>query len=178
MSRRGDLARLVGEHVQIINPPAYEAEVTSPKHVSEPQSLTPQQLHNRRRLSTTGDISDSEISAHIEAKIQNELLCVNGQNSNNLIKALETNRMSIVSESDEPNEEDVAVVPDDAEPMKLVLDDQSVFYKKSAFAVYLQAGWGSTLTSVIVFFFYIVYLARIGGGRKFDDNNHLKNENE
>ncbi len=165
MKQKGDLARLVGEHVQIIEPTHTLQPHEAPEQLelTSTAELTPEQIQNRRRLSRTLHISesdDAEIAKYIEAG-QNGLLG-NGRESNDVITVLERNRMSIVTESDESDE---PVRPDDAEPMKLVQDDQSVLYKKSAFVSYFRSGWGFTITALIIFFFYVVYLPRIGGGQ-------------
>jgi hypothetical protein len=180
MKSRGHLAQLVGEHVQIIDPPhtdlkpinekeeeedtEAEEEETDGKNVSKVNphgSLTADQLSNRRRLSVSAHIHDSDrqIARHIEDH-QMDLLSVR-RDSFDAIKIMEHNRMSIVTEHDE----DTEVVPDDAEPMKLVLDDQSIFYKKSPLIAYLRSGYGAIATVSIFLFFFLVHGVRIGSGK-------------
>jgi hypothetical protein len=61
-------------------------------------------------------------------------------------------------------EEDTEVIPQDSEPMKLVLDDQSIFHKKSPVMAYLRAGYGTIATVSIFLFFFLVHGVRIGSG--------------
>ena len=61
-------------------------------------------------------------------------------------------------------EEESEVIPQDAEPMKLVLEDQSVNYKKSPVLVYLRAGNGLIATVLIMLSFFLVHGVRIGSG--------------
>ncbi len=175
MKAKGHLATLVGEHVQIIDPhqsdlkpineneeeedPAAEVAATL-SHIKIRESLTKDQMNNRRRLSLTAHIGDSDrqIAKHIEDH-QMELLSVR-RDSTDAIKIMQHNRMSIVTEPDEDSE----VVPSDAEPMKLVLDDQSIFYKKSPVLSYLRAGLGSIVTLLIFALFFLVHAVRIGSG--------------
>lgn len=65
------------------------------------------------------------------------------------------------SEEKEVGEDDDQIIPDDAEPMKLVLDDQSVFYKKSPVLSYLRAAPGLFWTSLMIVFFFFVYGMRL-----------------
>ena len=55
-------------------------------------------------------------------------------------------------------------VPDDAEPMKLVLEDQSIFYKEIPIWSYLKAGSGVVITLIIFAFFFLVHVIRITSG--------------
>jgi hypothetical protein len=192
MKSRGHLAQLVGEHVQIIDPPHTDLnpideneededdeenekkeekevdgseETTNNKHAghgSLHDKLTADQKNSRRRLSVTAHIRDSDrqIARHIEDH-QMDLLSVR-RNSHDTIKIMEQNRMSIVTE---PSDEDGSeVMPSDAEPMKLVQDDQSIFYQNSPVIAYLRAGYGTIATVVIFLFFFFVHVIRIGSG--------------
>lgn len=69
-------------------------------------------------------------------------------------------RVSVVSVSDSID----VVIPSDAEPMKLVLEDQSVNYNISPSWLYLKAGWGALITLAVYAFFFIIYGFRIGSG--------------
>ena len=171
MRSKGHLAKLVGEHVQIIDPhqtdlkPINENEEEQEHNKTSSHSvhtnLTQDQLNNRRRLSVTAHIHDTdrEIVKHIEDN-QMGLLSVR-RDSIDAIKIMAKNRMSVVTEPDEEDE----VVPSDAEPMKLVLDDQSVLYKKSPFISYLRAGAGIIPTLLLFAFFFLVHGVRIGSGK-------------
>ncbi len=71
-------------------------------------------------------------------------------------------------EVSEEHEEDVEmkhVIPNEEEPpMRLVLDDQSVFYKKSPMWAYMRAGYGAVVTILVVLLFFLVHGVRIGSG--------------
>jgi hypothetical protein len=71
--------------------------------------------------------------------------------------------VSIAKQADA--DDDAEVIPDDAEPMKLVLDDQSVFYKKSPVIAYIRSGYGAIVTISIFLFFFLVHGVRIGSGK-------------
>ena len=139
------MAKLVGDNVQI---------------VSESDQLSDTQLetkdHNRENAHNI-KFTDVNIASFIEV---NPLL---GQNKSSLIKALEKTRQSIVSASGSID----VVIPSDTEPMKLVLEDQSVNYKISPGLLYLKAGWGLIITLLIYGFFFLVYAFRVGTGYLF-----------
>lgn len=77
-----------------------------------------------------------------------------------LLRSIEKSRLSIVSASGSID----VVVPNDAEPMKLVLEDQSVNYKVWPSLIYLRAGWGVIISLLIYAFFFLVYIFRILSG--------------
>lgn len=56
------------------------------------------------------------------------------------------------------------VLPTDAEPMKLVCQDQSVNYNASPILLYLKSGWGVFITLCIFAFFFVIYIFRIISG--------------
>jgi hypothetical protein len=181
MESRGQLSRLVGEHVQIIDPlqtdlkridehgeeDEKQEELTASRSDAvlpyPNEGLTANQLNNRRRLSITAQIdqSDHQIARHIEDH-QMDLLSVR-RDSFNAIKIMEKNRMSIVTEHDDDSDE---VMPSDAEPMKLVQDDQSIFYKKSPVMAYMRAGAGFIATVSVFLLFFLVHGVRIGSGKQ------------
>ncbi len=188
MASKGHLAQLVGDHVQIIEPTGDDFETSVQKKNDEKQephgqlhgyhhhhghgstsssrrgshieTLKHEQLVNRRRVSINQNmvLNDQNLSKHIE---NNQLMLIGGEFSrNNSIKVIERNRMSIVTmdHDDQP-------MPEDSEPMKLVLEDQSVNYKKIPMLLYLKAGKGTIITVLIFALFFLVHLVRIGSGK-------------
>jgi hypothetical protein len=77
------------------------------------------------------------------------------------ISLMERNRMSVVTLDSE------APVPSDAEPMKLVLEDQSVNYKQIPFITYLKSGTGVIITLAVFVLFFLVHCVRIFSGNFF-----------
>ena len=177
MSNKGHLATLVGEHVQVLDEidnfeqenndntdkmskeaVNYHLPPPSSRRSSSHEYLTHEQMVNRSRLSISQNLipNDHNLAMHIES---HQLTLIGSELSrNNSIKLIERNRMSICTTEDEP-------MPDDAEPMKLVLEDQSIYYKKSPLVAYLQAGVGVTMSLLIFALFYFVHLVRIGSGK-------------
>lgn len=139
------------------------------------ENLTPEQILNRKRFSITthSHTTTEDNLAKIIESHQVNLMGSEPFSRKNSLSVIERNRVSIVSglisepeyeyESTEPKNE----VKQDAEaPMKLVLEDQSVNYKKSPILSYLQAGSGIIITLVIFAYFFwfilFVYSAIIG----------------
>lgn len=172
MKNKGHLFHLVGEHVQIIDeeeeiprtmyPQSHGETSNDQTQPTNNPNLSNSQINNRRRLSFNKNIkpTDENLAIQIEDV---QLNLINGEHKGtNTIRVFERNRMSIVT----ANEED-AVVPSDAEPMKLVLEDQSVYYKKLAIVSYLKAGTGVLVTLALFAFFFLVHGVRIGSGKDF-----------
>jgi hypothetical protein len=165
MKNKGHLSLLIGEHVQIIDE---EEEPELVNHLNDSSNgisvtthapLNNDQINNRRRLSLSRHVkaTDENLPIHIE---NCQLTLIGGEHSRkDSIKVFERNRMSIVTID---NEEEV--VPSDAEPMKLVLEDQSVNYKQVPFFSYLKAGKGVVLTLMLFVLFFLVHGVRIGSG--------------
>lgn len=137
------------------------AEVTSDRKFSNSnmEGLTKEQNSNRARLSRLNSIIDTDenLAVLIEA---NQML---GQNyrRESLIREIQLARLSIISAATSIEE----ITPSDAEPMKLVLEDQSVNYKINPGIAYLRAGWGIIATLAIFVFFFLVHLLRILSGK-------------
>lgn len=188
MARKGHMAKLVSENVQILREPdelsrAHEqkrqslpglgagylhshqstlpsiAEV-SDRRPSKYDTLTKEQMQNRQRLSRVNSImaTDENMAMLFEA---NQMLGQIAQGQPSLIQEIERSRLSIVSAGTEFDE----VMPSDAEPMKLVLEDQSVNYEASPVLAYLRAGWGVIITLAIFIFFFLVHLIRVLSGK-------------
>ena len=89
----------------------------------------------------------------------NQLMLLGGDHlRRNSISLIERNRMSIVTlESEAP-------LPSDAEPMKLVLEDQSIDHKDIPILTYLTSGMGVLITLSIFALFFLVNLVRIFSG--------------
>ncbi len=65
-----------------------------------------------------------------------------------------------------PGDEMKEVIPHEEDPpMRLVLDDQSVFYKMSPVWAYFQAGYGAIVTILVILLFFMVHGVRIGSGK-------------
>jgi ABC-type multidrug transport system fused ATPase/permease subunit len=175
MRNKGHLSQLIGEHVQLIeeNEPEPEADqqqqhsyqrsqsVVSVGSVLNNPNLNNNQLNNRRRLSQNKHIvtTDENLSYHIE-NAQLNLIGGEKNSRKDSVLLFERNRMmSIVTNDDDEHEQ---VIPSDAEPMKLVLEDQSVNYKQMAITSYLKAGTGIVLTILLFAFFFLVHGVRIG----------------
>jgi hypothetical protein len=60
-----------------------------------------------------------------------------------------------------------APIPSDAEPMKLVLEDQSINYKEIPFITYLKSGTGVLITLAVFVLFFLVHGVRIFSGNFF-----------
>jgi ABC-type multidrug transport system ATPase subunit len=172
MSRKdnGLLAQLIGQHVttekNLISKEKIEkvekeihqrrgsnksvSSIEGPTNETHPALLSRAQLENRQRLSNRFHtfINDEILASKIE---DNQLRMT--------INPIARKGMSIASqlEPDEP-------VPEDAEPMKLVLEDQSIHYKKSPALAYMQAGTGVFISVSIVALFFLVHGVRIGSG--------------
>lgn len=115
---------------------------------------------NVQIVSESDHLSDTQLETKAHNIKSTDVNTVLDQNKSSLIKALEKTRQSIVSASDSID----VVIPSDAEPMKLVLEDQSVNYKISPGLLYLKAGWGLIITLLIYGFFFLVYAFRVGTG--------------
>lgn len=166
MRKKGHLAKLVGEHV-IAERSTIESDINelssglkktteiqlSPKNLSlEDAGLTVQQIENRRRVSNALHINDTNID--IASGIERNQLRV----SINPILKKKFDLITRELDAEEP-------VPEDADPMKLVLEDQSIFYKKNPLKAYIQSGSGSIVSILIVVLFFFVHGIRIGSGR-------------
>ncbi len=170
MNKKGHLAKLVGDHViteknvmldEIENAPRKNSIANLPP-IGEAfeSSLTPQQVENRRRLSLRFNqhFTDDDLASKIE---QNQLRMT--------VHPIVKKNLSIVSkiEPDEP-------VPEDADPLKLVLEDQSIYYKETPLISYMKAGSGIIISVLIVILFFFVHLVRIGSGKYFFLNKLIK----
>ena len=184
IARKGHLASLIGEHVEVIKDPEENEESENPsstiavppaprrsflsqpgdnRRPSHDNHLTPTQVEYRRRLSVASHnlsiTNDDNLVKHIE---NHQLTIVSNENAtSDPIKAFERTRLaSFVSNS----EEEEAPMPEDAAPMKLVLEDQSILYKESPIWSYLKAGNGVIITLVIFIYFFVVHVIRILSG--------------
>ncbi len=168
MKNKGHLSQLIGEHVQLINDEEeLELESNDPveQYAMSKTKLDTCQLTNRRSFSVANNNAkqtDKNLAIHIE-KIQLSLMGSEGVSRKNSISVFEKNRMSVVSMQEHEEEE---VSPSDSEPMKLVLEDQSVNYKEAPSISYLKAGTGAVLTIFIFILFFLVHAIRIGSGKK------------
>ncbi len=157
MELKGHLAKLVGEHViteknlmldKLNNATRSNSSLTA----IEERCLTPRQLENRLRVSKKFKtyLTDDALASKIES---NQLRMT--------VHPIVQKNLSIISkiEPDEP-------VPEDADPMKLVLEDQSIYYKENPIISYMKAGSGILLSVLIVILFFFVHLIRIGSGKK------------
>lgn len=170
MSKKGRMAKLVNENVQILreNPELQELESNdgvssivkhNTPHLSHlpsiSENLTEEQTQNRAHLSRLNsiDTSDNNMARLIE---KNQMIG-HAPSQTSLIREIQKARLSIVSAANSIEE----ITPSDAEPMKLVLEDQSVNYKVSPFFSYLKSGWGVVITLSIFAFFFLVHLVRI-----------------
>lgn len=166
----GHLARLIGQHVisekNLISEEKFEKfekirresassvgqQSVSSTHVDiHPANLSPRQLENRCILSVrfNANLDDQTLASKIEA---NQLRMT--------VNPIARKGLSIASqlEPDEP-------VPEDAEPMKLVLEDQSIYYKENPLYSYMKSGSGVCVSVSIVFLFFLVHAVRIGSGK-------------
>jgi ABC-type multidrug transport system fused ATPase/permease subunit len=121
MAKKGNLATLVADHVQIVDP-------------NQPE------VHRDQML-------NSPVPGHHSDSI-------------NAIEKSYADAMAGTAIEEEAAEDDL--MPSDSEPMKLIQDDQSVFYKKSPFVAYLRSGPGILATVLIFAFFFLVHGVRIG----------------
>lgn len=128
------------------------------------ENLTAEQILNRKRFSFTNHVhtTDENLAKLIES---------------NQIR-FERNRMSIVSgvasdhdvsieedqEEEKKDENSKETKVEEAKPMKLVLEDQSVLYKESPIWSYLKSGSGAIITLIIFVYFFAVHLVRILSG--------------
>ena len=187
MAKKGLMAKLVSENVQVMQEPEEriqemkrqtmsahhsgshlythshptmlpaisEISITTLSH----DSLDENQFKNRQHVSRLNTIlpTDENMAVLIE---ENQLLGQTASNHLSLIKEIQRSRLSIVSAVTSIEE----IKPADAEPMKLVLEDQSVEYKMSPLWAYLKSGWGAVITLIIFAYFFLVHLLRILSG--------------
>jgi len=161
MSNKGHLSFLIGEHVQLIEEeePEQDFQRVGSSSPNSSSMLNENQISNRKNLSLNKKIktTDENLAVHIE-KSQLNLIGIEKMRRSPSVEVFERNRLSVVTIDDE-------VVPDDAEPMKLVLEDQSVDYKQLAVVSYLKAGKGTVITLLLFAFFFLVHGLRIGSGK-------------
>jgi hypothetical protein len=151
MSNKGHLSFLIGEHVQLIEEEEPEQDFQrvgssspiSSSMLNENQISNPKNLSLNKKIKTT----DENLAVHIENS-QLNLIGIEKMRRSPSVEVFERNRLSVVTIDDE-------VVPDDAEPMKLVLEDQSVDYKQLAVVSYLKAGKGTVITLLLFAFFFL-----------------------
>ena len=182
LAKKGHLATLMRDHIEIIDQPEKNQEIeklqipatlpTKPGRrsfldVSQNQRpsfshdmLTREQLENRRRLSVASQqnmiTNEESLMEHIE---KNQLTIIGNEYPNSdPIKTLERNRVSFASADEEVPQ------PEDAAPMKLVLEDQSILYKEKPIVSYLKSGTGIIITLLIFALFFLVHLVRILSG--------------
>jgi hypothetical protein len=194
MKKKGHLAKLIGEHVQIVEPASSPSlkksdyfllkkenlrklQQKSTRRKSEPETnnLTQEQILSRRRFSLKNNMPDNDtnIAKHIE-KNQLGLIGAGARRRLSADLVLNHNLTSMITDITKiPEDDENEVIPEDAEPMKLVLEDQSINYKKSPYASYIKAGsclpklnaaWFISLTS----FFFLSYSTSIGRGKKLN----------
>ena len=162
MSNKGHLANLVGEHVQIIDeviePELDDKEMNMSMHIENNQ-LTLMEGNFSRQNSIK--LIERNILSTVSMHIENNQMALLGGNylRKDSIALIERNRMSIRTLKNE------APVPSDAEPMKLVLEDQSINYKEAPIITYLKSGSGVLITLAIFVLFFLVHGVRIGSGR-------------
>ncbi len=168
MKNKGHLSTLINEHVQLIEEEEEELELESATPLEtyrmSNSKLNSSQITNRRSFSVAynnAKKTDENLAIHIE-KLQMGLIGSEGVSRRDSIRVFERNRMSIVSTHELEVEE---VSPSDSEPMKLVLEDQSVNYKQSPVVSYLKAGTGIGATVSIFIMFFLVHGIRIGSGK-------------
>jgi hypothetical protein len=138
------------------------AEITDRKGSnSNIENLTKQQNFNRSRLSRLNSIIDTD--ENLAVLIEANQMLGQVQPTGSLIREIQRSRLSIVSAATSIEE----ITPSDAEPMKLVLEDQSVNYKLNPAVAYLKAGWGIIATLAIFVLFFLVHLVRILSGKFF-----------
>jgi hypothetical protein len=123
-------------------------------------SLTMEQIMKRSRLSISYNVpaTEANLSMIIESR---QMSLVGSMNAVSAAQVIERNEISVLSQ--EVNIE--SPVPTDAEPIKLVLEDQSVKYPVSPFVSYLKAGSGIPITVPLFAFFFLVHGVRIGSGK-------------
>jgi hypothetical protein len=183
MEKKGLMAKLVSESVQIVDDNKEEishlhlkrhstdkhsfssqlANLQSRRSSKTDENLTKDQILNREHLLRKNRIEDTEenLAALIES---NQMLGeFHRSGDDHLLKAIQRARLSVVSIADSIGGE---IVPTDSEPMRLVLEDQSVNYKISPMMTYLRAGSGIVITLLVYAFFFIVYVFRILTGNK------------
>ncbi len=157
MESKGHLSKLVGEHVitekNLMLEEINKARMSSSSLTAiEERCLTPRQMENRLRVSMKFKtyLTDDALASKIES---NQLRMT--------VHPIVQKNLSIISkiEPDEP-------VPEDADPLKLVLEDQSIYYHENPLISYMKAGRGSIVSVVIVVMFFLVHLVRIGSGKK------------
>lgn len=113
---------------------------------------------------------------------QSTLISTDANSRKGYLEKIKRNRVGIASNvsenpqmftntiKEEYDAERGIVMPEDAAPMKLVLEDQSLTYKKSPFLTYLQAGSGVIITLIVFAYFFAVHVVRILSGK----TNHLE----
>ncbi len=183
MAKKGLMAKLVSENVQILRESeelkrhssstasgltqSHSHQSTLPsisetpdkKRHSKSKKLTKQQSVNRDHLSKLNSMMDTD--ENMAVLIEANQMLGHTQPRESLIREIERSRLSIISAATSIEE----ITPSDAEPMKLVLEDQSVNYKLNPALAYLRAGWGIIATLAIFVFFFLVHLIRILSGK-------------
>ena len=122
-------------------------------------NLSKEQHHNRTHISQLNSIVDTD--ENMAVMIESNQMLGQDYPRESLIREIHRSMLSIVSAATSIEE----ITPNDAEPMKLVLEDQSVNYKLNPALAYLRAGWGIIATLAIFVFFFLVHLLRILSGK-------------
>jgi hypothetical protein len=179
MAKKGYLAKLITENVQLLknevesddetgaqdftnNAQSYDRSISgdkrTPLSVNDLENLTSIQLLNRHRMSLMNNVTMAEQNM---AKLIESNKLTNAKDRN-LINEIMINRTnSVISMAASENDD---IIPSDSEPMRLVLEDQSLSYKVPPILSYLRAGNGVIITILYFALFFLVHLLRILSG--------------
>jgi hypothetical protein len=176
MSVNGFLAALYGEHKQLFN--ISSNDFPTSKHDSElllPKSLVksfenqwhlqlPLKQHSENDLAYKQMLNRSCVAAN------NNIVA----NEHNLAKYIETRSRLPENLEESVCKNELAQYTSNQQsesgsefrqPMKLVLEDQSIYYKVPAIWAYLKSGYGITVSLVILSYFLGVHVFRVLSGK-------------
>ena len=150
----GLLKKLIREHVEKENMLIKNAE-------SQPSGnqLTDIELVNRlKRAGVRNALVDQATNASSAARMDGNRSPTLVASDDRVLRRRSSIESKMSNHGNEP-------IPEDAEPMKLVLEDQSIYYKEIPIWSYLKAGTGVIITLIIFAFFFVVHVIRITSGK-------------
>ena len=164
----GVLKRLIREHVEKEN-----MAIKDSGNLPSGNQLTDIELVNRlKKAGVRNSLLDQATNASIVARMEGNRPPTLVSSGDPVLRRRPSAESRMSNRGNEP-------IPEDAEPMKLVLEDQSIYYKEIPFWSYLKAGTGVILTLIIFAFFFLVHGVRIGSGKlsiHFFHSNTSKND--
>jgi hypothetical protein len=160
MAKKGYLAKLITENVQLLKNEVESDEETGAENVTNHAQTYDRSISADKR--TPLSVNDLENQTSIQLLNRHRMSIMNNVTmaEQNMAKLIERN--SVISMATSENNDDL--VPSASEPMRLVLEDQSLSYNVPPILPYLRAGNGVIITILYFAFFFLVHLLRILSG--------------